>query len=342
MEISAVLPLYNGSAYIAEAIEAVLAQSTPAAKVIVVDDCSTDDGRHVAEWYRDRVTVVSTARNSGVQVARNIGIAHAPTEWVALCDHDDIWAPEYLAKLSDLLDSEPGIEFAFCNFRTLRNAEPLEGTKFDQAPKGYWESAGRRVVPQGWVFDRSFAGQTFLWHPIFPSSTAISKRLIDMVGAFNPELRGIRPEDGEFTLRCLYHAKVGVLPEPLVTIRRHAANSTRSDLLTLIDEVKALEWIRQNHEEARQYLDILDGEIGRRRIVAVHGAFAAQRHDLVRELLAKVSPEDRTTNMQIKSWIASLPDSVGLVLNSILQHASGRARSLGVPTRPRLIVRSDM
>jgi glycosyltransferase involved in cell wall biosynthesis len=54
MEISAVVPLYNGFAYIAQAIEAILAQSEPATAVIVVDDCSTDDGRQIAERYRDR------------------------------------------------------------------------------------------------------------------------------------------------------------------------------------------------------------------------------------------------------------------------------------------------
>ena len=40
-------------------------------------------------------------------------------------------------------------------------------------------------------------------------------------------MNGSRPEDGEFVLRCLYRAKVGVLPEPLVTIRRHE-NGTQS------------------------------------------------------------------------------------------------------------------
>lgn len=333
MEISAVVPVYNGADYIAETIEAVLAQSKQPAEIIVVDDCSTDDSRRIVESYRDRVTVLSTGQNSGVQIARNLGIAQARTEWVALCDHDDIWCPKYLAELSGFLDGEAGIEFAFCNFRTVRGAEPLDGTKFDQAPHGYWDSAGRRIVPHGWVFDRSFAGQTFLWHPIFPSASSFSKRLIDKVGAFNPAMKGVRPEDGEFVLRCLYHAKIGVLPDPLVTIRRHNRNSTSDDLLTLIDEVKALSWIKEHHEEARQYADIIEGEIRRRRIAAVHGAFAARRHDLMRELLAEVPPQDRSMNVRIKSLIGSLPGHIGLASNGILQGASGLVRPLWASAR---------
>jgi glycosyltransferase involved in cell wall biosynthesis len=322
MEISAVVPLYNGAGYLAQAIEAILAQSEPVAEIIVVDDCSTDDGRHIAERYRGTVTVLSTGRNSGVQVARNLGIAHAATDWVALCDHDDLWSPTYLEKLSALLDTDPGIEFAFCNFRTLRDGELLGQTKFDQAPMGYWDAAGRRTLPHGWVFDTSFAGQTFVWHPIFPSASSFSKRLLEKVGMFNPALRRIRPEDGEFTLRCLYRSKVGVLPEPLVTIRRHGANSTKDNLLTLIDEVKALQWIKENHEEARHYTAIIDDEIRRRRINAVHAAFADRRHELVRELLAELPPRERSINLRIKSLVAALPDSIGLVLNNVLQGIS--------------------
>ena len=92
------------------------AQSKPAAEVILVDDCSTDESRRIAESYHDKVTVLSTGKNSGVQIARNLGIAHARTDWVALCDQDDMWSPVYLEKLSELLDSEPGIEFACLRF----------------------------------------------------------------------------------------------------------------------------------------------------------------------------------------------------------------------------------
>lgn len=322
MQISAVLPVYNGADYIAEAIEAVLAQARRATEIIVVDDCSTDDSRQIAEHYRGVVTVLSTNQNSGVQVTRNLGIARARTDWVALCDHDDIWSPTYLAALSELLDSEPGIEFAFSNFRTISDGKLLDQTKFDQAPTGYWDTAGRRTLPHGWVFDNSFAGQTFLWHPIFPSASSFSKRLLEKVGAFNPAMKGVRPEDGEFTLRCLYHSKVGVLPEPLVTIRRHGTNSSANDLLTLIDEVKTLRWIKENHQEARQYIAIIDGEIRRRQVDAMNAAFAARRHDLVRELWTEVSPEDRSMNLRIKSLVASLPESAGLALNNILQCVS--------------------
>ncbi|HEY6431297.1 MAG TPA: glycosyltransferase family 2 protein [Acetobacteraceae bacterium] len=326
MNIAAVIPCYNGANFIADAIEAILAQSEPASEVIVVDDCSQDDSRDIVANYSDRVILLSTEQNSGVQVARNIGIRHARADWIALCDHDDIWMPRYLANLSRLLCGEPGIEFVFCNFQRLQDKTLETVTKFDQAPQGYWELAGRRVIPEGWVFDRNFAGQTFLWHPIFPSAISFSKRLVAERGEFNPAMRGFRPEDGEFVLRCLYRAKVAAIPEPLVAIRRHEANSTGDDLLTLLDEIRLLRWIRENHPEARQYSDIIDREIRRRRITAVNGAFASRRHDLMRELLADIPRQDRSTSMRIKASIAWLPDRPGLFLNGMLQGTSGYAR----------------
>lgn len=60
----------------------------------------------------------------------------------------------------------------------------------------------------------------------------------------------------------------------------------------------------------------------------MHGAFAAKRHDLLRELLSDISLDDRTLGLRIKSAVASLPDPIGLTLNGVLQRASEVTRLL--------------
>lgn len=57
--ISVVIPVHNGSRYLAAAIESVLAQTNPASQLIVVDDGSTDNSQQVAADYGDRVTCLS-------------------------------------------------------------------------------------------------------------------------------------------------------------------------------------------------------------------------------------------------------------------------------------------
>ncbi|MEJ0019304.1 MAG: glycosyltransferase family A protein [Acetobacteraceae bacterium] len=328
MKFSAVIPLYNGGPTLGATLDAVLAQHHPAHEIIVVDDASTDQGPAIAARYGDRIKLMRREQNAGVQMARNFGVEHASGDWIAFCDQDDLWSPEYLSRNAALLAAVPDLELIFTNFQRLIDGKLEDRSKFAQAPSGFWEQAGRRVLPEGWVFERPIAGLTFGWHPVFPSATIVSRRLIDAVGGFNPAMRGLRPEDGEFTLRCLYRAKVGAIPDPEVTIRRHATNFSRDQVMTLVDEVAALQFVRAHHEEARQFWPVIDAEIRQRRILAAHGAFAQGNHKLLRQLLSDIGPVDRNGILRAKAMVASLPAPLDGWANTGLQGLSGALRNL--------------
>lgn len=71
----------------------------PALEVIVIDDCSTDLSRTIAEdLARDdfRLRLVKARQNGGVAAARNIGLAEARGEWICILDADDLLAPDRL------------------------------------------------------------------------------------------------------------------------------------------------------------------------------------------------------------------------------------------------------
>jgi glycosyltransferase involved in cell wall biosynthesis len=323
MEFAAVIPLYNGARYIAETLEGVLSQSYPAAEITVVDDGSSDGGPEVVRRYFPKATVLRLPENSGQQAARNFGITHTKAERIAFCDQDDVWRPDHLLTHCKVLEDHPDLDFTFSNFKILRDGQVEHTTKFDQAPKGYWDEAGRISGAHGWRFVRNIAAQTFHWHPIFPSATVVSRGLLTDVGMFNQAMQGLSPEDGEFTLRCLYKGNVGAVPEPTVLIRRHAGNTSRDQLKSLLDEIRVLGWIREHHHEARDYVDIIDSEISKRRLTALNGAFAAGRHDVVRSLLPDVAHKDRSLSVQVKAALARMPDPIGQPLNAFLQKMSG-------------------
>jgi glycosyltransferase involved in cell wall biosynthesis len=98
--ISAVIPLYNGADFIQDALDSVLAQTMAPDEIIVVDDGSTDNGLEIVEnMSRFHPIKILTKPNGGQSSARNLGIAHARGDMIALLDQDDVWYPHHLARL---------------------------------------------------------------------------------------------------------------------------------------------------------------------------------------------------------------------------------------------------
>lgn len=99
--VSVVTATYNWSAVLRLAIRSVRAQRYPHWEMIVVGDCCTDDSEAVVESFRDaRIRWHNREHNAGSQsLPNNDGIAMARGELVAYLGHDDLWAPDHLARL---------------------------------------------------------------------------------------------------------------------------------------------------------------------------------------------------------------------------------------------------
>ncbi|HET6608317.1 MAG TPA: glycosyltransferase family 2 protein [Rhodopila sp.] len=333
MDFSVVIPAYNGQGTIAETIQTILTQSHPAREVIVVDDGSTDGTRDVLAGFGAQIVFLTQA-NAGVQAARNLAASRSTADWIAFCDQDDLWQPTYLAAQSALLTAAPEVGFSFSNFRVLRNDVLDSRTKFDDAPPGWWDSLNPRKLPQGMVFPNSIASATYRFHPVFPSAMAVSKTLLASIGGFDTAMRGLRNEDGELVLRCLYRGTAGALTDPHVTIRRHAGNFSRDIIARLLDEIVTMNFIKENHVDARPYHGIIDDEIRLKYIDLVNLTFAARDHARLREMFRHVSWDDRDVKMWVKRAVAALPDPIGLKLNTALQkHIGGKVADESVLTR---------
>lgn len=105
--VSVVVPTYNARALLAETLTTILAQTFVDFELIVIDDGSTDDtADYLASIDDSRVRVIRQA-NAGVGAARNRGIDDARGEFVAFCDHDDLWAADKLATQVAFMDAYP-------------------------------------------------------------------------------------------------------------------------------------------------------------------------------------------------------------------------------------------
>lgn len=104
-EYSVIIPTYNRSALLDRALKSVLAQTVLPAKIIVIDDGSTDETEAlVASKYPN--VVYYKQSNQGVSAARNAGFSHVDTQWIALLDSDDEWLPKKMElQLTELENS---------------------------------------------------------------------------------------------------------------------------------------------------------------------------------------------------------------------------------------------
>ena len=107
---SCIIPVYNGAAYLAEAVTSVLSQTYPAVEIVIVDDGSTDRTGHVAREFGSQVRYIRQA-NAGPASARNTGIAEARGELIGFLDADDRWTETKLARQAARLEARPELGY---------------------------------------------------------------------------------------------------------------------------------------------------------------------------------------------------------------------------------------
>ena len=114
-EVTIIIPCYKVGKYLRQCIDSVLNQSNPNIQVVAVNDASPDDCGSILDDFaaRDsRLDVVHQAINSGVSVARNIGMSKAVAPFIMFLDGDD-WLPaDAVAKLLVLQQGKMLTSFA--------------------------------------------------------------------------------------------------------------------------------------------------------------------------------------------------------------------------------------
>jgi len=106
--LSVVMPIYNGSAWLGEALASIYSQSFSNFELILVDDASTDSLSKILDRYRDpRLPVLHLTENVGVAAARNLGVSLAKGKYIAFCDSDDICHPARFERQLDFFHRNP-------------------------------------------------------------------------------------------------------------------------------------------------------------------------------------------------------------------------------------------
>jgi glycosyltransferase involved in cell wall biosynthesis len=203
--VSAILPVYNGAVFIADAIESVLAQTYEPIECIVVDDGSTDGTADVVRGYEPHVRLVQQA-NQKVSRARNHGAELSSGELLGFLDADDMWRPERVERQWDAIRDRPEVGAVVCGTQVVDgDMNPL------------------RVIQQ----DPDLTVEDLLsWRAPTASTSSnllIWRRCFDEMGGFDERLLAAS-EDWMMTFRLVAAGQLTTVAEPLVTYRVHGAN----------------------------------------------------------------------------------------------------------------------
>lgn len=206
--VSAVIPVYNGEAYVSEAIQSVLDQTRAPIECIVIDDGSTDDTPSVVAGFGDAVIHVRQPQR-GVSAARNHGTRIASGKLVGFLDHDDAWLPRKL-ELQVAALAEREATMALCATEIVDAGGATLGTKRLRARSD--------LITGMLMFDGT--------ETVSCSSTGLiwRARLLEM-GGFDPSLS--MSADWDLLMRTLLAGDIAYVDEPLVRYRVHANNMSR-------------------------------------------------------------------------------------------------------------------
>lgn len=205
--ISVVIPTYNRDKLLSDAIDSVLSQTVTPLEILVVDDGSTDSSASVLRSYGDKIRVIRQ-ENSGVSVARNVGIRAARGSLIAFLDSDDVWLPDRLEQGMQCLERNAGVALVHSDV--------------------FLDSGGLRTRPRRGreKFSGYCYAQFFEESPAYPilSTVMVRATAIKSIGCFDEKLR--TSEDIDLWLRISRVYPFEFIDEPLVLRRIHEGNLT--------------------------------------------------------------------------------------------------------------------
>jgi glycosyltransferase involved in cell wall biosynthesis len=204
-EITVVIPTRNRRMWLDRSLGCALGQRGVAVEVIVVDDGSTDGTRAMVGGHPDpRVRVVGHAEPVGVAAARNHGIELACTEWVAVLDDDDLWAPDKL-RIQLSAAREHGAGFAYS--AAAHVGTDLRVLGIEAAPDP--ESLAALL--------RSYNAM-----PAGSSNVLVTRKLLGELGGFDVSLFHLA--DWDLWIRLSQRARGVACPDVLVAYVKHPEN----------------------------------------------------------------------------------------------------------------------
>lgn len=234
-KVSIIMPVYNASAYLVEAIESLLRQTFDDFIIIAIDDCSTDDScaklKALASCHaaHDRIRVFRNRDNRGVTETLNIGLSMVESAYTARMDADDISEPNRLAAQLAVFENAPDIGLVASTVRQ------------------FWSDGKETIFPNSLIADDLVPlAMTFENPIVHPTVMARTSTFSESNLRYSVHMKHV--EDYDLFCRMSQITRIRIIPEPLLRYRMHpeqvsakfAAEQTRAMRAVSIKQAQAL------------------------------------------------------------------------------------------------------
>lgn len=184
-KISVIIPAYNVANYILQTLQSLQQQTLREFEALIIDDGSTDNTATIVQAFchGDQRFQLLQKLNGGLSSARNWGMRHATTDYLALLDGDDAYEPDKLATHVSVLEANSTVGVVYSASRIIR----------DNGCSTAFQLSGRPIHPDPLLalLCKNFVGN---------GSNAVFRRcIVEQVGEFNEDLRS--SEDVDYWLR---------------------------------------------------------------------------------------------------------------------------------------------
>lgn len=219
--VSIIIPVFNGSDYMKEAIDSALSQTYPNIEVLVINDGSDDDGRtaEIARGYGDKIRYFEK-ENGGVSSALNLGIREMKGTFFSWLSHDDVYESrkveaEVFAYQAQAIDDL----LIYCHDSKINvNSEEIFSPK-----------KVRSSLPDCKVLPNDLVLHDMLTHGVFNGcGFLIPRKVFQEAGLFNEELR--YAQDAFMWYQIFMRGfSLWIIPDVLVKNRIHKNQQTQKN-----------------------------------------------------------------------------------------------------------------
>ncbi len=214
-----IMPAFNASKYIEEAIESVLNQTFKDLRLLICDDGSTDNTLSIINNYAerdDRVKVFKNEKNLGNLLTTNILFAQCTAKYMGIQDADDYSALNRFEVLLNMFANDSQLGMVGSNYELVNTNKEAISCSF---------------LPESDAEIKSVMNKECI--PILYAGVVIRKDVLDKVGGFRPFFNRIGYADLDWLNRCGESYKAANSKEILYYYRQHDLMFTKKSNISV-------------------------------------------------------------------------------------------------------------